>query len=45
MKNTMKGPLADSIERYLAHKHALGKQLDKGRCFICWMPPCSPTEL
>jgi integrase len=29
MKNTMKGPLADSIERYLAHKHALGKQLDK----------------
>ncbi len=29
MKNTMKGPLADSIEGYLAHKHALGKQLDK----------------
>lgn len=29
MKSTMKGPLAGSIERYLAHKHALGKQLTK----------------
>lgn len=29
MKSTMKGPLADGIARYLAHKHALGKQLVK----------------
>jgi hypothetical protein len=24
-----RGPLADSLERYLAHKHSLGKQLAK----------------
>jgi integrase len=29
MKNTTKGPLRDSIDRYLAHKHALGKELAK----------------
>jgi integrase len=29
MKSRTKGPLAEDIERYLAHKHALGKQLDK----------------
>ena len=29
MKCTPKGPLADSIERYLAHKHSLGKHLAK----------------
>lgn len=29
MKGTPKGPLADSIERYLAHKRSLGKQLIK----------------
>lgn len=29
MKGSPKGPLADSIERYLAHKHSLGKQLTK----------------
>lgn len=29
MKSTTKGPLADDIARYLAHKHALGKQLAK----------------
>jgi site-specific recombinase XerD len=29
MKNRAKGPLADSIELYLGHKHALGKQLAK----------------
>ncbi|MGA7930007.1 MAG: tyrosine-type recombinase/integrase [Candidatus Sulfotelmatobacter sp.] len=28
MKSTIKGPLADSIDSYLAHKHSLGKQLD-----------------
>ena len=29
MKGILKGPLADSIERYLAHKRSLGKQLLK----------------
>jgi hypothetical protein len=29
VKSTTKGPLADGIARYLAHKHALGKQLAK----------------
>jgi len=29
MKSRAKGPLADSIELYLGHKHALGKQLAK----------------
>lgn len=29
MKISAKGPLADSIELYLAHKHSLGKQLVK----------------
>lgn len=29
MKSATKGPLADSIELYLAHKHSLGKQLTK----------------
>ena len=29
MKNSPKGPLADTIERYLSHKHSLGKQLTK----------------
>jgi site-specific recombinase XerD len=29
VKNAMKGPLAESIERYLAHKRSLGKQLTK----------------
>jgi len=29
MRNTRKGPLADSIELYLAHKRSLGKQLIK----------------
>ena len=29
MRNTSKGPLADSIELYLAHKRSLGKQLIK----------------
>ena len=29
MKGSPKGPLADSIERYLAHMHSLGKQLTK----------------
>ena len=29
MTNRTKGPLAEDIERYLAHKHALGKQLHK----------------
>jgi site-specific recombinase XerD len=28
VKSTIKGPLADSIDRYLAHKRSLGKQLD-----------------
>jgi hypothetical protein len=27
MKSPAKGPLADSIDLYLAHKHSLGKQL------------------
>ena len=29
MKNSTKGPLADSIELYLAHKRSLGKELAK----------------
>ena len=29
MKNNPKGPLADTIELYLAHKRSLGKQLAK----------------
>ena len=29
MKSSPRGPLADSIERYLAHKRSLGKQLTK----------------
>ena len=29
MKNATKGPLAESIDRYLAHKRSLGKQLVK----------------
>jgi len=29
MKSSAKGPLADSIELYLAHKHSLGKHLAK----------------
>ena len=29
MKSETKGPLADSIELYLAHKRSLGKQLAK----------------
>jgi integrase len=29
VKSATKGPLADSIELYLAHKHSLGKQLTK----------------
>jgi integrase len=29
VKGSPRGPLADSIERYLAHKHSLGKQLTK----------------
>jgi site-specific recombinase XerD len=29
VKSTLKGPLADSIELYLAHKRSLGKQLAK----------------
>jgi hypothetical protein len=29
MKGAAKGPLAESIELYLAHKHSLGKQLTK----------------
>lgn len=29
MKSSAKGPLADSIDLYLAHKHSLGKQLVK----------------
>lgn len=29
MKTRLKGPLTESIQRYLAHKHALGKQLAK----------------
>jgi integrase len=29
MNHTTKGPLADSIDLYLAHKHSLGKQLVK----------------
>jgi len=29
VKGILKGPLADSIERYLAHKRSLGKQLLK----------------
>ena len=29
MKNKPKGPLADGIELYLAHKRSLGKQLAK----------------
>ena len=30
MRNTRKGPLADSIELYLAHKRSLGKQCPFG---------------
>ena len=29
MKNATRGPLAESIGRYLAHKRSLGKQLSK----------------
>ena len=29
MKSSTKGPLADSIELYLAHKRSLGKELAK----------------
>jgi len=29
VRNEKKGPLADCIEQYLAHKHSLGKQLTK----------------
>lgn len=29
MKSSVRGPLADSIDLYLAHKHSLGKQLVK----------------
>jgi len=29
MKSTLKGPLADGIGLYLAHKHSLGKELAK----------------
>ena len=29
MKSSVRGPLADSIDLYLAHKRSLGKQLVK----------------
>ena len=29
MKSSVRGPLADSIDLYLAHKRSLGKQLAK----------------
>ena len=34
MKDSPNGPLAGSIERYLAHKHSLGKQLTKGGAML-----------
>ena len=37
MKSDMKSPLAESIELYLAHKHALGKQLAKVGPMLRWL--------
>ncbi len=37
MKGAAKGPLAESIELYLAHKHSLGKQLAKVGPMLHWL--------
>jgi hypothetical protein len=37
MKDAAKGPLAESIELYLAHKHSLGKQLAKVGPMLHWL--------
>jgi hypothetical protein len=37
MNGATKGPLADSIELYLAHKHSLGKQLAKVGPMLHWL--------
>ena len=37
MNSSMKGPLVDSIESYLAHKHSLGKQLAKVGPMLHWL--------
>lgn len=37
MNSATKGPLADNIELYLAHKHSLGKQLAKVGPMLHWL--------
>jgi integrase len=37
VKTTIKGPLAESIELYLAHKHSLGKELAKVGPMLRWL--------
>ena len=45
MKSSMKGPLAESIELYLAHKRALGKQLAKVGPMLRWLDGYPKTFL